>query len=275
LYSIIHWSTTMHAIKRFFSQVAIPLAILVGMVAGNSQAAAVDPNAGHGKKVLYVYNQTKLEKAKAMVPPPPDPKRIPSLEAWRSSDTKAMATLQSLGFVVTGADESSPVEAAKDKDLIVISESVDALDIGNKYRYLAVPIVVFENDLLGELGMTGLKSGRDYGTDENQRFVWIVNAPHPLAAGLPAGTRNVLDNEGFKMNWGKPGLGAVTIATLLGEPDKAAIFAYEKGATMNGEFVAPARRVSFFLWQDLFEHLLPDGMALFKAAVLWAVAPPQ
>ena len=122
--------------------------------------------------------------------------------------------------------------------------------------------------------MTGLKSGRDYGTDDEQRFIWLVNAPHPLAAGLAAGLQNVLGDEHCKMNWGRPGLGAVTIATLRGEPEKAAIFAYEKGATMNGEFLAPARRVSFFLWQDTFNQLRPEGLALFRAAVLWAVSPP-
>ena len=159
-------------------------------------------------------------------------------------------------------------------DLIVISESVDALDIGTKYRQVPVALLTFENDLLGELGMTGLKNGRDTGTDDNQRFLWMVNAPHPLSAGLAAGLQNVLADENLKMNWGKPGLGAITIATLRGEPDKAAIFAYEKGATMNGESLAPARRVSFFLWQDTFEQLRPEGVALFRAAVLWAVTPP-
>jgi hypothetical protein len=49
------------------------------------------------------------------------------------------------------------------------------------------------------------------------------------------------------MSWGKPGLGATIIATLYGQPEKAAIFAYEKGATMDYEALAPARRVMFFL----------------------------
>jgi hypothetical protein len=186
-----------------------------------------------------------------------------------------MQFLRSLGFTVTGANELTPVDATKAQDFVIISETVDAVDVGTKYRNVTVPLLTFENDLLGELGMTALKNGRDYGTDDEQRFIWLVNAPHPLAAGLAAGIQNVLTDEHCKMNWGKPGLGAVTIATLRGEPDKAAIFAYEKGATMNGEFLAPARRVSFFLWQDTFDQMRPEGLALFKAAVLWAVSPPE
>ncbi len=262
----------MNNLRRIFVTAGIMLGITLS---GLSTAAVVDPVVARGKKVLYVYNQIKLEKAKAMVPPPADPKRIPALETWRRNDNKAIDFLKSLGFVVTSADESSPIEAAQNQDLIIISESVDALDIGTKYRNVPVPLITFENDLLGELGMTALKNGRDYGTDENQRFLWLVNAPHPLAAGLAAGIQNVLNDENLKMNWGKPGLGAITIATLRGEPDKAAIFAYEKGATMNSEFLAPARRLSFFLWQDTFEQLRPEGLALFRAAVLWTVTRPD
>lgn len=237
------------------------------------QAATVDQNAGRGKRALYVYNQTKLETARSAEAV--DTKRIAQLAIWRKNDEDAMGYLRSLGFSVTPASESTPVEAAQAQNLIVISESVDAVDVNAKYRYVTVPLVLFENDLLGVLGMTALKNGRDYGTEEEQRFVWLVSAPHPLAAGLTAGIQNVLADEHCKMNWGKPGLGATTVATLLGEPDKAAIFAYEKGATMNGEFLAPARRVSFFLWQDTFDQLRPEGLALFKAAVLWAVSPPE
>jgi hypothetical protein len=267
---------------KFFSSIQrlrvlriIALAFALDVLGTAAHGAVVDPDAGRGKKLLYVYNQTKLEKARAAVPPPADPARIPTLERWRSNDRKAIEYLQSLGFTVTGKDEYSPVEAAAGQDLIVISESVDALEIGTKYRNTAIPLLTFENDLLGELAMTGLKIGRDTGTDDNQRFLWLVNAPHPLAAGLSAGIQNVLDDENLKMNWGKPGLGAIVIATLRGEPDKAAVFAYERGATMNGEAIAPARRVSFFLWQDTFQHLRPEGLALFRAAVLWAVSPPQ
>ena len=251
--------------------------VIMTMIAGFSPPAAsaesVDGHAGRGKSVLYVSNMTKLEKARAVATT--EPKRIAQLETWRRNDTMVVAYLQSLGFKVTQVDEYSAEATANGQDLIMIAESVDAVDVGTKYRNAPVPLITFENDLLGELEMAGLKNGRDYGTDDNQRFVTIVNAPHPLAAGLSAGIQNVLTDEHFKMNWGKPGLGATTIATLRGEPDKAAIFGYEKGATMAGEFLAPARRVSFFLWQDSFEGLRPEGLALFRATILWAVTPPK
>ena len=251
----------------------IALALLGWIAASAASAAAVDPTVAYGKSVLYVSNMTKLEKARGTVPL--DPKRVGTLESWRRNDTAIVTWLKGLGFRVKQVDEGSPSAATLSADLIIISESIDALEVANKYRATPIPLITFENDILGDLAMAGQKNHRDYGTDDDQRFVDIVNAPHPLAAGLAAGIQNVLIDEHYKMNWGKPGLGAVTIATLRGDPDKAAIFAYERGATMSGEALAPARRVSFFLWQDTFEALRPEGLALFRAAVLWAATPPS
>jgi hypothetical protein len=76
--------------------------------------------------------------------------------------------------------------------------------------------------------------------------------------------------EQAPMSWGKPGLGASIIATLYGQPEKAAIFAYEKGATMDYKSLAPARRVMLFLDNDTFASLSPAGTSLFDAAVDWA-----
>lgn len=66
------------------------------------------------------------------------------------------------------------------------------------------------------------------------------------------------------------GLGATTIATLYGQPEKAAIFGCEQGASMDCESLAPARRVMFLLGNDTFTNLSPAGRLLFDAAVDWA-----
>ncbi len=255
----------MHSPSLFHVRLALVCAVVASFTAVAS---------AQGRRLLYVYNQTKLERVRAAVPAD-EPAHLALIEAQRRNDEAVIAWLQSLAFTVTRADESSPLAVAQNHDLVVVAESSDALDIATKYRTLAVPLLTFENDLLPDLGMTGQKSGRDYGTDEEQRFVCIINAPHPLAAGLAAGNQNVLVDHHFKMNWGRPVAGAIVIGTLRGEPDKAAIFAYEKGATMDAGFLAPARRVSFFLWADTFEQIRPEGLALFKAALQWASGKPD
>jgi hypothetical protein len=74
------------------------------------------------------------------------------------------------------------------------------------------------------------------------------------------------------MSWGKPGLGASIIATIYGQPEKAAIFTYEKGATMDYEALAPARRTMFYMDNDSFPNLSPAGLKLFDAAIDWTAS---
>src|SRR5260370_13743893 len=154
---------------RILQVMAFSALLIVGLQPA-SWAAPVNPNAARGKKVLYVYNQIRLEEGRTA--DPTDPKRIAQLESWRKNDEDEMQFLRSLGFMVTGANEATPVDAVKGQDFVIISETVDAVDVGTKYRYVTVPLLTFENDLLGELGMTDLKNARDYGPEDQQRFIW-------------------------------------------------------------------------------------------------------
>ena len=70
--------------------------------------------------------------------------------------------------------------------------------------------------------------------------------------------------------WGRPGAGALKIAALASAPGKTALFAYDRGTLMAG-LAAPARRVGFFATETLAESLTPGGLALFDAAIAWAL----
>ncbi|MDE1147134.1 MAG: hypothetical protein PW843_11015 [Azospirillaceae bacterium] len=185
------------------------------------------------------------------------------------TDQAVQKHLESLGFTVTLYDQYAPASAADGMDLVVLSSSVRSRDLLGAYRNVTVPLVTWESDLLDDMGMSGKRPETDFGKTDKQHALWLVNAPHPLEAGLPAGIVNVYAKNA-PMNWGKPGLGATIIATLAGEPEKVAIFGYEKGATMDYESIAPARRVMIFLDNDTFGNLTPEGLRLFDAAVTWA-----
>lgn len=184
-------------------------------------------------------------------------------------DHKIAAHLAARGYSVRMLDQAQAPEATGDADLVIISSTVSSKQVTGGWRYLTKPLLTWENDLLDDFAMTGKRHDVDFGETEKERYLWLVNAPHPIAAGLPAGVTNVYGKQAA-MSWGKPGLGATTIATLYGQPEKAAIFAYEKGATMDYESLAPARRVMFFLNNDTFGNLSPAGNSLFDAAVDWA-----
>jgi hypothetical protein len=233
--------------------------------------APLDRSVAQGKKLLYVMNFREVDLARKEDPPRPD--LVKMKQAVLDEDWKVVAHLKSLGFDVTTCDELADAKLAKGKDLVVISESVNAFEIANKYTLVTIPVIVWENDVFDDMRMTGKRLRVDYGTySKGATALQLFNAPHPLSAGLTAGTHEILSKPA-PINWGKPGLGATIIATLPDQPDKVTIFAYEKGATMEYDYTAPARRVGLFANRDYFESLTPDGQALFDAVFLWAVSP--
>jgi len=233
--------------RRIFLTTAASLGAVLAVATPAARAASSDPRAG--KKVVMLVQLNG-----------------PSLAV----DQKIAAHLTARGYSVRMLDQAQPPEAVGDANLVVISSTVSSKQVAGGWRYLAKPLLTWENDLLDDFAMTGKRHDVDFGEAEKERYLWLVNAPHPIAAGLPAGVTNVYVKQAA-MSWGKPGLGATTIATLYGQPEKAAIFAYEKGATMDYESLAPARRVMFFLNNDTFGNLSPAGNSLFDAAVDWAL----
>jgi len=204
-----------------------------------------------GKRLLYVGGAAIKERIK--------------------TDENVQNHLRALGFVVTTADESDPSSKADGQDLVVISASVSARLVGGKYRDTRLPVLLSEARVLDDMGMSGKSEGVDFGDERQDHSFWFVNAPHPLQGGIPNGLLNVTNGKLKVFTWGKPGLAASVIATIAGVPEKAVIFGYEKGAIMDGEFPAPARRVMFFLDGDTFDDLTDTGRKLFDAAVAWAM----
>lgn len=189
-----------------------------------------------------------------------------------ASDAKIKAHLETRGYQVTLVDQTVAPQALAACDLVLLSSVVQSRTLADTpLRDIPVPLVSWENDLFDSLRFTGRTKGEQYGEVEKEHYIRIVNAPHPLAGGLPAGKTSAFPRD-TSMGWGVPARSAIVIATMQGDPDKAFVFGYEKGATMDYDFIAPARRVGLFLDNYSFEQLTPMGMALFDAAVDWAAA---
>ena len=188
----------------------------------------------------------------------------------KTIDERIQFYLDSLGYNVKMIDASDSVAAANGADLIIISANVSARAIGGKYKDVTIPVMMWESDILDDMRYTGKRREADFGKGDKDHYIWMVNAPHPLSAGIPAGIAVAFEGDQL-IGWGKPGLGANIIATLPGQPDKAIIFGYEKGATMDYDFLAPARRTMFCLNNATFPFLTSDGLKLFNAAVSWTM----
>ena len=179
--------------------------------------------------------------------------------------------LDQLGANVTVVQDDLSVAAdANGMCLVVVSASVTGSEVADKFRTVPVPVVTWEYAIYDDMDMTGDTLDTDFGPADPEEDITIVDAAHPLAAGL-SGTLTVLAPAPGRMSWGVPAAAAEVVATLPSDQGRATLFAYAAGDAMVG-LTAPAARVGFpCLTSDSNATINADGAALFEAAVTWAV----
>lgn len=190
-------------------------------------------------------------------------------------DAAVRARLERLGFAVTlrHAKDLTP-DDPRGKAVVLVSSTsraTDGFDVSahlvRALRDSEVPLLVWEPILFHRLGMIPRGENKtDWAADRGLWDVVIADPSHPLAAGLEGRVRVAEGPD--QLSWGRPRGDAAKVAHLEGNPSQAAIFAYDRGATMPGR-TAPARRVGFFLFDETAARLTRDGWKLFDAAVRW------
>lgn len=186
-----------------------------------------------------------------------------------NGDAAVKTRLEALGYFVTVKTGPAAVAAdANEKGLVVLSSTVTSSDVNTKFRTTQTPVLTWENALFDDLGMTG-NAAADQNTAASQTQVQIINAAHPLAAGL-SGTVTVVSAASI-FSWGNPNANAAKIVTLPGNANQAVVFGYEKGAAMVG-LTAPARRVGLFMEDATAASWNAQGQALFNAAIRWVTS---
>ena len=181
-----------------------------------------------------------------------------------------------INMILVVDDAASQTADAASKDLVVISASVTANNVGSKFRDVPVPVMVWEDNLYDDMGMT-LNGANAHGSEPSQTQLTIVNAAHDLAGNLAVGTYTIY-NSAHSLAWGVPGAEAAQIATLTGDSTNFVIFVifgYETGDAMPGlPSTAPDRRVAFWLDEVLVNSsdLTSQGLILFNAAITWAMS---
>lgn len=243
------WSMHGHRSARTVTPISIGLlltligALVVGVAFQPivSKAQSCSP-----KKILFVGSTAPLE----------------------ARDEPLRIYLFALGNEVT-VRSAAAVQAADaaGKDLIIISESVESVQVNTKLRDVTVPIVTWEGWLQDDFKMTGPTTNVDYGENLRQQSIRIVNPDHPLAAGF-TGVVTTVTNDRNKFQWGRPNGNATIVAVDVANGQNATIYAYEAGAAMVG-LTAPARRI--FIHNATGPNLSTAGWRLFDSAVTWAV----
>jgi hypothetical protein len=185
-----------------------------------------------------------------------------------TAEISIVTRLEGIGFLMTtlGQDEVNDA-AAEGLSLVLISATVSSGTIVTNMpglKDLPMPVINWEPFLFDDQGFQAANGG-----EFNTSLVEIINANHPLAAGLPEGPIQITSSE-RGVSYGTPEGDAIIIAVNPNDYTQAVLFGYEKGAAMAvGN--APARRVGTFLLNDAADSLTADGWALFDSSVVWAM----
>lgn len=234
-----------------------------------------------GKKILFVVGEPE--------------------KGEKNDDLLVKKHLEEEGYVVTLAKEDDPASAANGQDLVMLSSTADPREIADKYAQTVVPVFTWNTVDYPDMKMTGPERHVDFETiDPVQDYARSFSM---LYGYFPSATNAIVKEIGGKVQefgtsyllpqnfgWGKPAAGAEIVSNSEGDPTHAGVFTYEKGATMYNGFVAPARRVGFYIQDSTFHYLTavhgpaekdPDlaawwvGLQLFDTSVRWALTPPK
>jgi hypothetical protein len=208
--------------------------------------------------------------------------------------------LEQQGYVVNMGTEDDDASKAAGEDLILLSSTADPREIASKYAESAIPVFTWNTVDYPDMKMTGPERHVDFETlDPVQDFAraftmlygYFPNVTNPIVRELSIPRSQMfgtlyLQPQAF--GWAKPAPSADIVVNIEGETTHAAVFTYEKGATMYSGFVAPARRVGFYLQDATFHYLTavhgeaetdPNlaqwwvSLKLFDASIRWALSP--
>ena len=198
--------------------------------------------------------------------PPGSVALVVSSGAAGASDDVLKSRLQGLGYaLVVKSSGAVKADDASGKRVVVITGTADHQALGEKLKGVTAPVLTLRVPSFPKMALTAEAPGSFGNTSLTQ--VSIALAGDPLAAGLSGSVAVV--NPATLVGWGMPAPQAVTVATVPGEPTKATIFRYSKGATLADGTIAPGARAGMFLNEAAAVRLTANGGALLDACIQW------
>ncbi|MBW3660105.1 MAG: hypothetical protein KY397_00535 [Gemmatimonadetes bacterium] len=160
-------------------------------------------------------------------------------------------------------------------DLVVMSKTVDSETVGTTLKPVSCPVVFWEDnqqklDMLATIDNDG-SGGTAWHSTGDDLFI-RSDAPASLRAGLEGEldfyTRR--DEITFSPR-GELVADAIVVAEFDERGGNPAVYVLEGGARLADGSRAAGRRVYFGLYDDTFRLLTSEGLALFDAALGWAL----
>ena len=187
-------------------------------------------------------------------------------------DAAVVAHLEARGaqFTVLGPHDDSqpdPALVAMSHDLLLVSSTIWDLDTAARFTQTTTPLIFW-----GPLLLEATQLARWGGTRPEQLSIRIVDAEHPITAGLPVDERLrvVRRLDTFSVAWPFKGPGVQVLAKHLLGGDSAILVA-EAGAELSNGQPAQARTVFMYWHHDTFHRSTSEAVRLFDQAVDWAL----
>jgi uncharacterized protein YjdB/plastocyanin len=200
-----------------------------------------------------------------------------------SSDAMIELMMTNSGYAVfTTTADNSVVGDTLDIELVVISSTVSSGDVRDKFKWIEIPILVWENGAFDDFGMTDTDLGS---IALDVPVIDLVNDTHPLATGLTAGEITVLTQPG-RFTHGSPyqaqGNSSVLLATLFdGTDDIGCWFVYEVGDSLAPETsnedgfpadgLAMGMRIGLPFEDESFAYATPEAATILLNSMDYAV----
>lgn len=207
-------------------------------------------------------------------------------------DDALIERIKSLGFEVEtithdDLDAAAAAEAAKGKIAVYMSESVTSGNILDAFKDVPVPIVFSEPALIEDMGLCGPTDGVDFGSHTNHTNATVVKPDHPIVKGVSKDF-TIVPEEGLSPAptycWHVvPEKNAIAVDPDA--PDRAVIWAYEKGDTtvdgLHAPYQVPEKRAGINWHTTMpYDSVSEDMLKIFDNAIIWAagidpLAPPE
>jgi glucose/arabinose dehydrogenase len=189
-----------------------------------------------------------------------------------SGDAALKAHIEQGGNEVVVVGQSTTVHPVNlaGIDLIMLVQNITTPILGTHYKNVNIPIIVFNPATLPNLGMTGNTSGFHFGDLSNQTQLNFIPTPHPADIGV-SGVATVTTTH-RRFQWGVPGMEAVKLAHIVGQPDRYGVFLYEKNTLLADNSVAANKRGFLWIASNTFSVLNTTGLSAFNKMLQWCLA---
>ena len=198
-------------------------------------------------------------------------------EALSPADSMVQARLSALGLVsILAEDDTVSTENASSMQCIIIEESCTSSKVENKFKNVAVPVISMEPFAWDMDCYVDTTNGLSFGwTPGPSDFTLEVNDLHPISGPWQIGDDVIYysgsDTTANKLNWGIPAGEGVSVLNVP-ETDESVLFAYETGALMANNFIAPDKRIAFYLQKNVADSLSDDGWLFLYTSLDWCLS---